>query len=133
MRQVEKMATAEAYLWDDCTNQGGMDGLDQLRANHILALSQIKLDQIPAFLPAPISPNIEDKSLKGSSCTGERSSVFEEHERKNKERAAPLTTRSDTEGNPNPIFLKWDCPLLNLRLMFLGGGRPLFCAAGTFE
>ena len=44
MRQIKEMATAEAYLGDDYTNQRGMDGLDQLRANHILALSQIKLD-----------------------------------------------------------------------------------------
>ena len=67
MRQMEKMATAKSYLGDKCIDQGGMNRLDQLRAKHTLALSQTKLDWIPAFLPAPISPNIEDKSLKGSS------------------------------------------------------------------
>ena len=50
MRQIEKMNMAKSYLGANCANQGGMDRLDQLKASHTFALSQIKLDRTPAHL-----------------------------------------------------------------------------------
>ena len=64
MRQIEKMSTAKSYLGANCTNQGGMDRLDQLKASHTFAMSQIKLDQIPAHLLASTPSDTEHKLTK---------------------------------------------------------------------